>query len=229
MQQKIALDTVPVPVIIRAHHQARHLTLRYQPITENFILTTPKRIAQKNITAFLHQNESWMHKQIALYPQRQAVTVGRSLLIFGSAREIIHHDAAGIRCVLEETALHVYCRPSRLERAVKRYIQQLAQTIITPLAHEKAQRIGFTVKEVTFRDTRSRWGSCSRQGALSFSWRLVMAPMAVIDYVVAHEVAHLQHFDHSRDFWHVCHALATDFTLGKHWLQQNSMLLHTEI
>ena len=89
-----------------------------------------------------------------------------------------------------------------------------------------AGRVGKRVKSLTLRDTRSRWGSCSADGALSFSWRIAMAPPRVIDYLAAHEVAHLREMNHSPAFWTLCEQLCPGMEDAKRWLKRNGSLLH---
>ncbi|MCY1309040.1 hypothetical protein D9M70_590950 [compost metagenome] len=87
-------------------------------------------------------------------------------------------------------------------------------------------RIGRRAKSLSLKDTRSRWGSCSADGALSFSWRIVMAPPKVIAYLAAHEVAHLQEMNHGPDFWTLCGRLCPDTEDAKRWLRRNGTMLH---
>ena len=89
------------------------------------------------------------------------------------------------------------------------WLKKQAHTTIIPLAQYKASQINKTISRVTICDTRSRWGSCSAKGKLSFSWRLIMAPPEILDYVVAHEVSHLAHMDHSSRFWATVEILST--------------------
>lgn len=216
-----------IPITVKAHPTARRMTLRYQPHKKQFLLTTPKRTARRTIETFIAEQQTWMQAQQALYPTPQPIIPLRYLLFMGTPRQLIHQEMSGIDVCVEETQIIVRCRVERFERAVKRFLKQQAEAVITPLVHEKAGRINRSTKAIAFRDTTSRWGSCAPDGRLSFSWRLIMAPMETIDYVVAHEVAHLRHFDHSNKFWTLCRDLSMDFTRGKHWLQQHTAQLHT--
>ena len=89
------------------------------------------------------------------------------------------------------------------------------------LVHEKAAEIGKDVTSVSLRDTKSRWGSCSSNGSISLSWRLIFAPWDAMDYVVAHEVAHLIHMNHGKDFWALCATLSANYSTGKKWMRTN--------
>lgn len=166
-----------------------------------------------------------MARQQHIAPQKTSPLENGILPIEGIDRRIVHEQAPGVQIDLLFDTLLVRCRPERLPRAIQRFLKQHAEKIIAPLAREKAKQIGKSVADIGFRDTTSRWGSCSSDGKLSFSWRLIFAPIEVIDYVVAHEVAHLAHFDHSPAFWALCRDLSKDYTSGKHWLKLNGQQL----
>lgn len=212
-------------VEIRTRSQARRVTLRYDARKTRFAVSAPARTSLKFILEFLHQHQDWMEKQHhTAMPLVDPLATGR-IFVQGIERHILHEEAAGVEVILQEDCLLVRCRPERLRRALLRYLKQHAEKTLGAIAREKARQAGKTIHSISLRDTTSRWGSCSHDGKLSFSWRLIMAPDFVIDYVVAHEVAHLQHFDHSPAFWSLCRSLSNDYTAGKHWLQLNGQSL----
>lgn len=216
----------PFTVHIKTHARARNLTLRYYGTKGYFVATKPKRVSQKETMQFLHAHVDWMHTQTRIAQQATPEKREGHILIADTWRRVKHTDGAGVHVALHDDALHVTCREARLPRAIQRFIRQHALDTISALAYEKAAQIDCKIDSITVRDTTSRWGSCSHDGRLSFSWRLIMAPPAVIDYVVAHEVAHLVHFDHSTEFWALCRTLSTHYTTGKHWLKLNGQSLH---
>lgn len=220
----ISLDDLTVEV--KTNARARNITLRYSAKKMRFVASVPKHVSKKFLLSFLTEHQPWMRKQAAIapLPQPSALQSG-VVMIEGIARHIVHSEATGVHVSLNPEEILIACRTERLPRALQRFVMQHAEKLITELAHEKAQRIGRRVTKITLRDTASRWGSCASDGSLSFSWRLIMAPFDVIDYVVAHEVAHLQHFDHSAEFWGLCRELSENYTMGKHWLKLNGAML----
>lgn len=212
-------------VQVKSHARARRVTLRYDDKKEFFVVTAPKRTSKKFITEFLNTHQDWMMKQQANAPEKINPLQQGHITIQDIARRINHIEATGVAVTLHPDSIDIHCRRERLPRALQRFVKQHAEQIITPLCHEKAAQIDKKITDVNFRDTTSRWGSCAHDGTLSFSWRLIFAPQEVIDYVVAHEVAHLQHFDHSPAFWTLCRTLSNDYTKGKHWLQINGQSL----
>jgi len=212
-------------VEVKPHPRARRVTLRYNPKKSCFTVTTPKRTSKKFILEFLHTHQAWMAQQQRIAPPKADPVTTGIIPVEGHDRRIVHEEAVGVQVDLLFDTLLVRCKPERQQRAIQRFLKQHAEKIIVPLAREKARSIGKVISDISFRDTTSRWGSCSHDRKLSFSWRLIMAPFEVIDYVVAHEVAHLQHFDHSPDFWALCRTLSKDYTTGKHWLKLNGQHL----
>jgi predicted metal-dependent hydrolase len=221
----MTIRTMPADVEVKLHPRARRMTLRFQPRKQVFVVTKPKRTSQKDIAEFVSAHIDWMKEQRTLYPKPGELRPGETLLFLGKNLILMHVEAAGVACKIEDDRLIVACRLPRFERAVQRFLKQQAEVMMTALVHEKASAINKKIKTIRFRDTTSRWGSCARDGRLSFSWRIIMAPIETVDYIVAHEVAHLQHFNHSDRFWDLCERLSKDYETGKKWLQKNAELL----
>jgi predicted metal-dependent hydrolase len=104
---------------------------------------------------------------------------------------------------------------------IRRFLMDEAKKRIEELAAEKATLLRRRINSLQVKDTKSRWGSCSEDGDISFSYRLIFAPAKAMDYVVAHEVAHLMHMDHSDNFWRTCENLCWDYEFGKQWMSEN--------
>jgi predicted metal-dependent hydrolase len=104
---------------------------------------------------------------------------------------------------------------------ILRFLKEQARKNISELAYKKADIIDKEIKSIQIRDTKSRWGSCGQNKRLSFSWRLILSPPESLDYVVAHEVAHLVHMNHTRKFWTLCEELSYDYINGKSWMREH--------
>lgn len=213
-------------VDVKRHPRARRLSIRYNPKKQRFVLSSPKRSSKKSMFEFVTECEKWMRKQVVVAPPPVYVRPGSMLPLEGRDRLVNHIDGPGVHVDLTEDQLTITCRIDRFPRALQRYLQQRAYDVIAPLAHQKAATINKPIKLIQLRDTITRWGSCTHDGKLSFSWRLILATPDIIDYVVAHEVAHLQVFNHSETFWKLCRTLTPHTTFGKHWLQQQGNNLH---
>ena len=140
---------------------------------------------------------------------------------------IIYHAPDARRGVWrEEGRLYVSGKAEHLPRRVRDWFKDESLRIISPLAHKLAQRIDSNISHISIRDPRSRWGSCSQDGRLSFSWRLLMAPDHVVQYIVAHEVAHLRELNHSEQFWQTVEILTEHRDKATLWIKQFGLDLH---
>lgn len=162
----------------------------------------------------------WIRERLAALPARVPLDDGALVPVHGRLLRI-RHEPSGRPCVrLESDGLRVGGRGDPGPRVVA-WLRAEAKRVIASAVVETARRIGRSPGAVTIRDTRSRWGSCASSGNLSFSWRLLLAPPEILDYVVAHEVAHLRHRGHGPDFWRTVHEIAGDPTPARRWLRRH--------
>ncbi len=221
------VDFDSFPVHIKVHPRARHLTLRFDQKNSRFTLTRPKRrFSTQSIEEFLRTSRKWMEKQYSSTPKAKTIAPDDIISIQGRPRKLIHQPKPGVAVSLHDDYILVQCKRERFSRALHRFLKKYAADTMAPMAHQKAGLINKPISKISFKDTTSRWGSCARGGKLSFSWRLIMAPTEVIDYIVGHEVAHLQHHNHKQVFWNLCRKLTAHTDMGRDWLDRNGMSLH---
>ncbi len=183
-------------------------------------MTAPLRVSDSKVQAFLNTQEDWLRKQIAARPTRQSVGIGSTIPFRGEPHLLVAGDRP--RVCDQRIELPVRNSGARLQALLKHE----ARNAIAPLSDHYAAQLGRRVNRLTFRDTRSRWGSCSQDGNLMFSWRLIMAPPIVLEYVVVHEVAHLVEMNHSKAFWQVVERLMPDYDTHRAWLRTHGAALH---
>jgi predicted metal-dependent hydrolase len=126
----------------------------------------------------------------------------------------------------EGNRLCVRGRPEHRPRRIVAFLKKEAKSALDTCARAFAERLGVRATRIGVRDTASRWGSCAASGALSFSWRLIFAPRFVLEYVVAHEIAHLREMNHGARFWSLVRLLVDDIEKPQLWLRQNGVALH---
>ncbi|MCB9988972.1 MAG: M48 family metallopeptidase [Rhodospirillales bacterium] len=204
---------------IRRSKRARRMALRMDSAGRTMVLVLPERASLAKAYDFTRKHSAWIESKISALPVSIPFRPGAIIPLLGKERLLVEHE--GRDFVLEDTCLRVPPGRASFETRVRRYLKEEARQTLTALAHEKAEETRKTVKGVQVRDTKSRWGSCGPDGQLSFSWRLIFAPWESLDYVVAHEVAHLSHMNHSKAFWDVCAALSTDYKAGKKWIRDH--------
>lgn len=216
--------TLPSHICIRRSARARRMALRLDTKERVFHLVVPKGVSLRKAEAFAEGHQDWMEEKLQELPPQILLEDGCLIPIFGERTRIrIHYtpDLERTKLLLESRVLHVFTNKEDPSPRIVRFLKALAKQELEVLTREKAEIIRKKVRAISVRDTKSRWGSCSSDGKLSFSWRLIFAPPEALDYVVAHEVAHLKHLDHSQRFWDVCEALSNDYEEGKYWMRNH--------
>lgn len=213
---------------LRVSARARRLALRQDPRTGRINLVVPKRASLKKALDFARQYQDWIDKHAGKLPETLALRDGAVIPVLGRDRAIrVDYDAGMQRTTVKLTDDEIIVHTNKDDPAprITRFLKRLAKEEITRLAHAKAEQIGKIPAAIRIGDTVSRWGSCSQDGVLSFSWRLILAPPLALDYVVAHEVAHMVHLNHKPRFWALCEKLSADFTAGHGWMKRNAQEL----
>ncbi len=222
----IAHADAELPVTFMRSPRARRGSLRVDSARRRIVLTAPLRMPRDMALSFAHVQGGWIAARLKRLPSPRPFHDGAEVPVFGVPHLIRHRPDARGTVWLEETEIHVAGRAEHLPRRLRDWLIAELRRRLMPLVHAKAGRLQRPVKRVGLRDSRSRWGSCGPDGGLSFSWRLVFAPPEVLDYLVAHEVAHLVHKNHGPRFW----AATRDLCDGpmdrpKSWLRANGEML----
>lgn len=210
---------------LRISGRAKRMALRLDPKTGYVLLIMPKRARFKKGLEFAEHYKDWINKHAGRTPTGIPLTHGTIIPILGRDRVIqLDYNPNQKRTVitLTDDVLAVISNQEDPALRIVRYLKKLARDEITNLAIQKAGIIDKTIKTVNIRDTTTRWGSCSQDGNLSFSWRLILAPPEALDYVIAHEVAHLIHLNHKARFWALCEKLSADFKGGHGWMKSQA-------
>jgi predicted metal-dependent hydrolase len=223
--------TVPLRIVENA--RANRMTLRIEAGGRGLKITIPHGLKPSDVQKFLTRHQTWLEEKLAKYCDTPTLTAGMSIAIRG-VPHIIHHDPSKRGSVQQSGSdngaiLTVYGDVTAIGKRVSDFLKKQAKRDIEPLALELALKCTKKIKTIRFKDTKSRWGSCSSSGNLSFSWRIMMAPPFVISYLVAHEVAHLTQMNHGSHFWALCQKLCDDLGCdmnnAKTWLKTHGMSL----
>jgi predicted metal-dependent hydrolase len=215
-----------VPIAVRVSLRARRVSLRVDAASRGVELVLPRRFSERGAVAFVAAHRGWIAARVAALPPPLALADGAIVPVFGTPHRIRRvSDSGAAPVTIADGEIRVRGDPAHLPRRVRDHLRALARRDLSARAHAFAARLGRSVTRVGVRDPKSRWGSCSSKGAISFSWRLVFAPEAVIDYVVAHEVAHLVEMNHSPRFWRVVADLVADSAAPRGWLRRHRLEL----
>ncbi|MBS0548515.1 MAG: M48 family metallopeptidase [Proteobacteria bacterium] len=222
----IAHAGADLPVTFVRSARARRASLRVDPARRRIVLTAPLRMARGTAVGFAQQQAGWIAARLKRLPALRPFVDGADVPLFGVPHRVRHRADARGTVWLENGEIHVAGRPEHLPRRLRDWLTAEIRRRLVSLVEAKAARVERAAKRVTVRDTRSRWGSCAPDGALSFSWRLVFAPPEVIDYLVAHEVAHLVHMNHGPRFWALAERLCDGpMAPPQAWLKANGETL----
>ena len=221
-----------LPLSIRENHRATRITLRIEPGGRALKMTVPYGIRRQDVDDFLSRHEGWLRERIARLDAAtsSALADGGSISVRGVRHRIEH--SGKVRGVTEsvlidgEAVLRVSGLPEQIARRIMAFLKAEARKDLAARVKVHTTAIGRPAKSITLKDTRSRWGSCTHDGALSFSWRIVMAPPDILDYLAAHEVAHLKEMNHGPAFWALCEKLCPGTESAKRWLKQHGSALH---
>ena len=208
-----------IPVRWRASARATRVSLRICPREAEVVVTLPPRATRRAGIALIREHEAWVVERLAGLTPAIDFAPGAALLLGGTPHVIRHEPRLRGGAFLDGAAIVVTGAREFLRRRVGDFLRAEAKRRIASLAHPHAASLGVKPRAIRVKDTRSRWGSCAPDGTLAFSWRLVMAPEWVTDYVVAHEVAHLRELNHSSRFWALVEGLTPHREAAVEWLR----------
>jgi predicted metal-dependent hydrolase len=216
-----------LPLVIRPHATARRLTLRLAPDGSEARVTMPRWGRAAEAERFARERSDWLAAQLAALPEREVVRAGGALAFRGERLAVVHEPTAPRKPVLDDGAVVIGGPEGALATRLQRWLEAEALRLFAADAADYAHRGGVAVPVVRLSRARRRWGSCARDGTLRLNWRLAMAPDFVRRSVVAHEVAHLVHFDHGARF----HALLGelyegDMAAANRWLKREGRGLY---
>ena len=215
----------PVDVHLRRSGRARRISLRVSGVDGKVTLTVPEGVSERAAIAFARSKADWLRAQIDRRPDIVEVGPGTALPVGGRMVRIASGGPGrGVRH--HGDTLEVSGDPSAVGVRVRAWLKATARDRLSAASDRYAAALGRGYDRITLRDTRSRWGSCTHDGGLMYSWRLVMAPVEVLDYVAAHEVAHLAEMNHSPAFWNTVARLMPGYEAPRRWLRAEGTQLH---
>lgn len=227
-RELLRIDGRPVEVTMRLNPRARRLIVKVHPSTGEVSVVAPSRRSLGHAMDFARSESSWIARRLAHVPEPVDLEPG-AYIPFRGEEYAIRPAAKGRAPVSVDRAARVIRISGQREHAPRRlldFLKREARKVLEARVFHYADAIGVCPKRITVRDTASRWGSCSTTRSLSFSWRLILAPPFVLDYVVAHEVAHLRHMNHGTRFWSLVGELIGDVEEPQAWLSKEGPLLH---
>lgn len=228
---EIETDSSAIRIRLRVNPRAQRYLLRLPADSSGPVLTVPRGGNLRRAEHFARQHIDWLIERLQDRPQHVSLApddlfplrgVDHRILPTGTLRGLVSTGVADDGT----PALFVPGADDHVPRKATTWLKSEARKDLVDRAQFHAARIDRKITAISVRDTKSRWGSCASNGKLSFSWRLILAPPEILDYVAAHEVAHLKEMNHSSRFWRLCRELAPQTPTARVWLKENGTYLH---
>jgi predicted metal-dependent hydrolase len=216
---------------LRRHRRARRYTLRIHPTDREAILTMPPRGTIVEAREFAQIHGGWIAARLGRLPKAAPFQAGTVVPLRGVPHRIVHRsgERGTVWTETRDSGERILCVAGgyeHIDRRVHDFFKREARRDLQKSAQNYAEALSVRVKRLSIRDQSSRWGSCTSHGSLSFSWRLILAPPFVLDYLAAHEVAHLVEMNHSARFWRVVARVCPSVERAKRWLDTYGNDLH---
>lgn len=246
---EVKIRGLDVPMLLRRSTRARRFSLQVSEARRGAVLTMPAYSSFAEADEFLSRHLDWLKERVAALPEPVPFADGAVIPLRGLAHLLRFEDARRRRGVvwIEEPVdaklapawpagarvakrrlprLHVSGEECHAPRRLLDWLKRQAQSDLKLRIDLHAKRLNLKPKRIFVRDQTTRWGSCSTSGALSFSWRLILAPPSVLDYLAAHEVAHLAHMNHGPRFWALVARTMPRYDEARSWLHKHGSILH---
>ena len=227
----LVFDSAMYLVRVRRHRRARRYTLRIHTATREVVLTIPPRGNMKEAKSFAEKHGGWIAARLGRLPEVVPFAHGTIVPVRDVRHRIVHcrGERGTVWRDIDDRGNRLICvagEAPHVSRRVGDFLKREAKRDLEAAARRYAEELGVKIKRIAIRDQSTRWGSCSTTGVLSFSWRLVLAPPFVLDYLAAHEVVHLVEMNHSQRFWRLLERLCPNMARAKAWLDAHGTDLH---
>jgi predicted metal-dependent hydrolase len=223
--QGSAVQSYSLPYVFRQNPRAKRLSLRVDPHNQRLVVTVPHGTSQQRLQDFLSQTEGWSRSRLAKLLPSLPLKDGTVVTILGEEITLRSVPESRKRLWVEDNTVWIGGHPDNIPIRVKAWIIKTLKNYVEKRSIEFATTLNKRIKEIRVRDLKSRWGSCSSEGVLCYTWRLAFASLDIIDYVCAHEVAHLVEMNHSPRFWKIVHQLCPNALHHRHWLKKQGAQL----
>ncbi len=226
IDNEIMLSDKRIPVCFRWNYRAKRLVLRIDRKNRGLIITIPKFATLSDARAFIETEKTWILCELSKIPNLIPFEPGVNIPILGETYLVCHAPNCRGGVWIKDKNLYVSGRPEHLARRLQDWLRKEAKRIIRVNVEKKVKLLNLNLGRIIIKDTKTRWGSCSAEGNLNFSWRILLMPPNVFDYIITHEVAHLAHHNHGPNFWALVRDIDPTFNQAKSWLKKNGDNLH---
>ena len=207
-----------IKIEVRQYSFSNRISMRVC-LPDKIILSCPLEISERLIKEFIKKNEYWLLEKKKLIDTVKKVEVGLKIPFKGDFFEICQSNKPLDACSVVHQKIFVSSGDRPVGLQIRDFFMKEARKVAVPMLDAYSKSLGKNYKGVKFKDTKSRWGSCTQDRSIMISWRLIMAPEEVLNYVLAHEAAHLLHMNHSKTFWETVCILCNDYKIMRNWIR----------
>ncbi|HEY5337093.1 MAG TPA: SprT family zinc-dependent metalloprotease [Rhizomicrobium sp.] len=226
----LRIDGDAVAVTLKLNPRARRLIVKVHPTTGEVTVVAPSQRALNGALDFARSETDWIRRRLAHVPKPVPLGLGARIPFRGRMHVIATGERGRAPVWIDgedgDVVIRVSGKAEHAPRRVLDFLKREARRVLDERTTHYAGTIALKPRRIAVRDTASRWGSCSAARSLSFSWRLILAPDFVLDYVVAHEAAHMKEMNHGPRFWRLVETMIGDATPAQRWLSENGAMLH---
>ena len=214
-----------INVSVRKSNKAKRLSIRISGVTNEVSLIVPKQVSFSKAKQFAINKEQWIRKQLRYKIDPFEIKLGSLVPVEGFYYLIEMGENKRIK--VESNKILIPSHFTDIPKHLKAYLLELSRQRLFSMTKFYCELIGKTFVKVSIKDPKTRWGSCTAKGNLMYSWRLIMAPKSVLEYLVVHEVSHLVEMNHSKKFWQQVEKMLPNFQKPHLWLKENGKKLHS--
>ena len=226
---EIEIKGKTTPLVARVNRRAKRLILSVDPVLGEIRVTAPSKRSLPEAVSFARERSDWIAGQMTTELAAKPFVEGGAMPYNGVNYEIVRRGGPRARIEIgtidDNPVIFVGGESAHINRRITDWLKKRARVELTERVDHFCEKLQQSRGAIRIRDTRTRWGSCSSDRVLSFSWRLVMAPPTIIDYVAAHECAHLVHMNHSPAFWRLIASMGVDARGATNWFKENGAVL----
>lgn len=219
----IILDRLgdPISVKVRRSKKARHFSIKIRGSSPELVLPNSDiNTAYK----FLLEKESWIRRKLHL---SKKIQVKQDVIpIFGKEHNLKFIDADFYDIKFNGDNLEIYSRGNHHQKTLLKYLKEKIEKEIKPIVQDISEVYNLPFDRIRIMNNKTKWGSCSSKGILSFHWRMIFAPKNILHYLIIHEMCHIKHMNHSKEFWNMVGSIDPDYKASRLWLKKNGALLH---
>jgi len=237
-KRKISLDGQTISYTVKRSIRAKHVRLEVRPET-GLIVVIPKSYRPERILGLLKEKRRWILGKLAMFGNARLPTAneelksGDTIAYLGKTLEVVtrqsNKNADSVKLERNKLIVTTRLENCRLALVVEQWFRTQAEGLIREKVDKLSGHLGVRYNRLIIRGQKTRWGSCSQKGNLSFNWKLIMTTENVIDYVIVHELAHLKEMNHSKKFWQLVAQHCPQWREHKKWLNDHAAEIGTKV